>query len=437
MARNVLLSFLGRNDYEYCFYTYRGQRSSYTRFVQTAIYELFRNEEPMDVIIFATKEAKESNWNDKIREGQQVKGIQTAFQQIAPEATVKLVEIESGQDESANWKLFDSIIAEIGEGDTIYFDITHSFRSIPFVALIVLNYARLVKKATIGALAYGWFEKLGRPNEVKQLSPEQRLVPIVDLTNMAQLLDWTNGVDQFLRTGDASLIKELTARENRKVFCDANASPLLKREVEKLNKLAKQLDRTGNSIRTCRSLQVEEEVEKFRYQLEQVRHSQAEAIKPIVPILDEMEKKYSNFGGNTIINGWEVARWCVDNGLIQSALTMLSENVVTAICRAFQLEVTNVEIRNDLHSAIRIIIRRTKKEEWEVHSVPFVEEMVEKLLPYRELLKPFGEVAELRNDMNHAGVRERPLTADRFAQRVKTLLDAIKPFFEEMAALSQ
>lgn len=146
MARNVLLSFLGRNDYEYCFYTYRGQRSSYTRFVQTAIYELFRSEEPMDVIIFATKEAKESNWNDKIRDGQQVEGIKTAFQRIAPEATVKLVEIESGQDESANWKLFDSIIAEIGEGDTIYFDITHSFRSIPFVALIVLNYARLVKK---------------------------------------------------------------------------------------------------------------------------------------------------------------------------------------------------------------------------------------------------------------------------------------------------
>ncbi|WP_232509509.1 TIGR02221 family CRISPR-associated protein [Parageobacillus thermoglucosidasius] len=345
--------------------------------------------------------------------------------------------MESGQDESANWKLFDSIIAEIGEGDTIYFDITHSFRSIPFVALIVLNYARLVKKATIGTLAYGWFEKLGRPNEVKQLSPEQRLVPIVDLTNMAELLDWTNGVDQFLRTGDASLIKELTERENRKVFCDANASPLLKQEVAELNKLAKQLDQTGKSIRTCRSLQVEEEVKKFRRQLEQVRHSQAEAIKPLVPLLDEMEKKYLNFGGNTIINGWEAARWCVDNGLIQSALTMLSENVVTAICRAFQLEVTNVMIRDDLHSVIRIIIRKTKKEEWKVHNVSFVEEMVEKLLPYRELLKPFGEVTELRNDMNHAGVRANPFTADRFAQRVKTVLNAMKPFFEEMAALSQ
>lgn len=201
MGRHVLLSFLGLSDYEYCFYTYEGKTSSYTRFVQTAVYELLRGEQPMDVIVFATKEARERNGEDRLRGEEQLEGLMTAFRRIAPEANVKMVDIDNGQDERTNWRLFDRIMSEIGEGDTIYFDITHSFRSIPFVALIVLNYARLVKKAEIGAIVYGWFEVLGRPMDVKQMPPEERLAPIVNLTSMASLLDWTNGVDQFLRTG--------------------------------------------------------------------------------------------------------------------------------------------------------------------------------------------------------------------------------------------
>lgn len=149
MGRRVLLSFLGLSDYEYCYYTYEGKSSSYTRFIQTAVYELFRGDGPMDVVVFATKEARERNGQDRLKGEERLEGLTTAFQRIAPEANVKLVEMESRQDEQANWRLFDCILNEIREGDTIYFDITHSFRSIPFVALIVLNYARFVKKRTL------------------------------------------------------------------------------------------------------------------------------------------------------------------------------------------------------------------------------------------------------------------------------------------------
>lgn len=128
------------------------------------------------------------------------------------------MEIESSQDEAVRWRLFDAVLQEIHEGDEIYFDITHSFRSIPFIVLIVLNYARLVKNATIGKIVYGIFEQLVSPQEVEKMPPEQRLVPIVDVTNMVTLLDWMNGVDSFLRAGDTSLILQLTMNQ---------ASPIL------------------------------------------------------------------------------------------------------------------------------------------------------------------------------------------------------------------
>ncbi|MEW5323562.1 TIGR02221 family CRISPR-associated protein [Geobacillus thermoleovorans] len=219
------MSFLGLSDYEYCYYTYEGNTSSYTRFIQTAVYELFHGDDPMDVVVFATKEAQERNGQDRWKGEERLEGLTTAFQRIAPEANVKVVEMESSQDEQANWRLFDRIMDEIREGDTIYFDISHSFRSIPFVALIVLNYARLVKKADIGAIVYGWFEMLGRPADVRQPPSEQRLAPIVNLTSMAELLDWTNGVDQFLRAGDASIIRTLTQKENNAVFRNPSCEP--------------------------------------------------------------------------------------------------------------------------------------------------------------------------------------------------------------------
>ncbi|KPC98388.1 CRISPR-associated (Cas) DxTHG family protein [Geobacillus sp. BCO2] len=437
MGRRVLLSFLGLSDYEYCYYTYGGVTSSYTRFIQTAVYELFRGDEPMDVVVFATKEARDRNGQDRKKGDKLLEGIDTAFRRIAPEANVKIVEIESGQDEQSNWRLFDRIMGEIEEGDTIYFDITHSFRSIPFVALIVLNYARLVKQADIGAIVYGWFEVLGRPVDVEQMPAEQRVAPIVDLTSMARLLDWTNGVDQFLRTGDASIIQTLTAKENSAVFRNPSSTQTMRNEVKELNQLTKRLDQTEKVFRTCRSLQIDEEVQKFHEQLARVRSSSVEAIKPLVPLLDVMEKKYAMFDDDPIMNSWKAVRWCLDHGLIQQALTMLEENAVTAVCRVLGFDLRDEKIRGDVHSAIEILLRDIPKEKWRVRSVELVEQIIDFLSPYKGDLKPFSMLKERRNDINHAGARPQPLKAEKFWPDAEQSFRELGVFFERMSALAK
>lgn len=437
MGRRVLLSFLGLSDYEYCYYTYGGVTSSYTRFIQTAVYELFRGDEPMDVVVFATKEARERNGQDRKKGDKLLEGIDTAFRRIAPEANVKIVEIESGQDEQSNWRLFDRIMDEIKEGDVMYFDITHSFRSIPFVALIVLNYARLVKQADIGAIVYGWFEVIGRPVDVEQMPAEQRVAPIVNLTSMARLLDWTNGVDQFLRTGDASIIQALTAKENSEVFRNPSSSQTMRNEVKELNQLTKRLDQTEKVFRTCRSLQIDEEVQKFHEQLGRVRSASAEAIKPLVPLLDVMEKKYAMFDDDPIMNSWKAVRWCLDHGLIQQALTMLEENAVTAVCRVLGFDLRDEKARGDVHSAIEILLRDIPKEKWRVRSVERVEQIIDFLSPYKGDLKPFSMLKERRNDINHAGARPQPLKAEKFWPDAEQSFRELGVFFERMSALAK
>jgi CRISPR-associated Csx2 family protein len=436
MSRRILLSFLGLGEYKACFYMYQGRQSTYTRFVQTAIYEFMKNDGEMDIVIFATKEAKRKNWHDSMnRNGEWLEGLETAFHRIAPEANVRLVEIESSQDEEANWQLFDAMLQEIKEGDQIFFDITHSFRSIPFVALIVLNYARLVKKASIGKIMYGLFEQMGNPREVDNIPPEKRIAPIVDMTNMATLLDWTNGVDQFIRTGDASKIKQLTSEEVGKVFRDQSSKLEERQQMAELRKLADKLDLVGKSLQTCRSLRITEEVKKLRSQLYQVRELETDAIKPLIPLLDEMEKKYEAFTEDELDNYFVMAKWCEENRLIQPGLTLLQENCITAICKTFNVDQTDIEKRLDINSAIRILLERIPKEKWRVRDVSFVEEMINKLQPYREWLKPFNVITEYRNDINHAGASANAREAKILYNQLSKSLKELKALFEKMSEI--
>ena len=98
-----------------------------------------------------TEEAESKNWKDSIGESgknkdKKLNGMENTWNKINPKLLqqnqIRKVRIPSQQDEKHNWELFEIILNEIDEGDEIIFDITHSFRSFPIMALIILNYAR-------------------------------------------------------------------------------------------------------------------------------------------------------------------------------------------------------------------------------------------------------------------------------------------------------
>ncbi|WNS77431.1 TIGR02221 family CRISPR-associated protein [Bacillus sp. DTU_2020_1000418_1_SI_GHA_SEK_038] len=428
--RKVLFSFLGMGDYESCYYTYEGKKSTFTRFIQTAIYEHTLTEGPLEIIVFATKEAKAQNWAEHLnKKGEWLEGLEKAFARITPGAKVKLVDISSSQDEEANWNLFDIILSQIKEGDEIYFDMTHSFRSIPLVSLIVLNYARLVKKAKINKLMYGLFDR----------NQPEKLAPIIDVTSMLTLLDWTNGVDQFIRTGDASLIKQFTNDETGNVFRDQSISKEEKVTTAALNGLTKQLDIVGQSFQTCRSLVLTDEINKLKQQIETVRGAKSNKIKPLVPLLTEIESKYENFGDDKIMNGLLAAEWCVEHRLIQPGITLLQESCVTAICYALQIDPTEREKRKCINPAIKILMRNLPEKRWTVKEKekPLVREILAFLKPYREQLKPFDSLSDYRNDINHAGTNSDARKAEIFLPSLKKGVKELRPFFEKMLELTR
>ncbi|MBO2534037.1 MAG: hypothetical protein CW342_14390 [Thermoactinomycetaceae bacterium] len=100
-----LLTFLGNGEYGEGIYTYRGRKATKSRFVQTAIYELFCQDfTPEDqIVIFLTEEAEVRNWNDrKSKNGDHLEGMENAWKRIdsklLEQKQIKKVPIHSQQD---------------------------------------------------------------------------------------------------------------------------------------------------------------------------------------------------------------------------------------------------------------------------------------------------------------------------------------------------
>jgi CRISPR-associated Csx2 family protein len=119
---------------------------------------------------------------------------------------MRAVDIPDGHSEEELWKIFDAMIENVQPGDELVFDITHSFRSLPFITFLVAAFLRIAREVTVNHVLYGAFEAR---NEQTGISP------VFDLSPFIQLLDWTVATQQFLETGNAQNIAKFLEREGK------------------------------------------------------------------------------------------------------------------------------------------------------------------------------------------------------------------------------
>jgi len=101
-----------------------------------------------------------------------------------------------------NLVILNKLAKSLENGDKIYFDISHSFRSLPFYELLTVNLAKniLQRNVTIEMVSYGMHE----------VSDDlDGNTPIVDMTQLIELMEWTRAVDEYNRVGKFDLLLEL------------------------------------------------------------------------------------------------------------------------------------------------------------------------------------------------------------------------------------
>ena len=136
-------------------------------------------------------------------------GLRFLTELLGKQTNVVHIPIPEGADEKELWEIFNIVVDQIQDNDRVLFDITHGFRSLPFLTFLALAYVRNVKSGVeIERVIYGAYEAVERSNPRK---------PVFDLTPFVGLLDWLGAVTMFQRTGDARPIAELLSSTQKQL----------------------------------------------------------------------------------------------------------------------------------------------------------------------------------------------------------------------------
>lgn len=404
MARKVFISILGIGYYHKTnYYTDNKDNSITTRFVQEAALKLLADDftENDTAFIFLTEKAESQNWNSPAQS--QHKGViagnmqtYTGLNEILSNQNfkfpIKSVAIANGDNEAEIWSIFQSVFESLQDGDELYFDITHAFRSIPMLVMVLINYAKFLKNITVKSITYGNWESRDKDN----------FSPIVDVTSFSLLQDWTNAADIFVNFGNASRINDLTKETN-------------------LNQTAKKMQKIMRFFSTVRGLKIikGQEISKLKAEIKKIKEviEKDSSNAPLIPLIQHLEKALIKFKQNKIINGFHAVKLCIDNELIQQSYTLLQEMILSYILEREEKKHDKKMYRNILSACLqvdrdeytsRVISTKDKDKEQSLLDLFYNSFTVE---AFKDI---YNCLTDPRNDLNHAGIKGNSLDGADF-----------------------
>jgi len=106
--------------------------------------------------------------------------------------------VKYGLDNDELWDNFSeflNIAKDIEDGDELYLDITHSFRSLALMSFVMAQFAHTIsnKNFKIAGVFYGMFEYQGENGGV---------TPIVDIKILLEIQDWIKAIDAIKHYSD-------------------------------------------------------------------------------------------------------------------------------------------------------------------------------------------------------------------------------------------
>ena len=442
------IAFLGTNPYLECSYYFNNPEKEFypTRFVQTSlIRQLVLSgdlNKKSEILFLVTGESKERNWKDNIdREGNSLLGLKSHLLQLKSNLEEKgktlppyrLVDIPEGKSEKELWSIFNSIVAYIEDGDHLFFDITHSFRSLPMLAMVVLNYLRVVKNVIIKKIYYGAFETLGPIPQVKEIKIKERHAPIFDLTPFVDLLQWTTAADHFIRTGNTLLMTELTRRKTQ---------PLLKMSkgqneaAASLLNLSKSLSTFTKDLLTVAGPKLSNDVFQVKANLEKSKEH-AVGLPPLANLLDKILLEFSGTQSpqQIVQNTNLLIEFCFKHGLIQQGFTLLDENLITYGCLHFGLDYQKQKHRKLFTSSLEIKARSIPEERWKPRNGWYDNEQktfIKRIISsdVSQLISLRAQIAPKRNALNHASFNVGGISYNNYLQKGQQLFKEFKKAVE-------
>lgn len=441
----VFISTLGVNDYVACNYQFNNRKIDNMRFIQEASIRCFCNSQWKKVnndrfCILCTKDAIAKNWMDDGHIGKSSEGLRTRlekllteeeFSEIASDVESFLIKIPDGNTKDEIWQIFQIITGLIQDNDEIYFDITHAFRSIPMLALVVLQYVRQLRtNVVLRSISYGAVESLGSIKKINEIPLEERNAPVFDLTDFANLMDWTNAVKDFSDYGQTKQLIDLLA---------ADVNPLLKESKggNKEAKYSKEISMMIGELTDAINRNKFSEIIKFsdlKKRLADYYSSAPTEMKVFIPIVQKIEKKIEQFNEDDLGNVFAATRWCIQHGMYQNAYSILLEGCISIaldiVGEAYSGQTEKIEQKRKIPIFTASKIRKFQEESCTKTQKELIDEfnLEEKQEIWRsefseiigkvwsiftgEVAKAFEDLNQYRNSFMHCGTGTNTIPSD-------------------------
>lgn len=330
MGRRVFLSVLGTGFYNKCSYVdaQKQFKSAPTRFIQEATLEALGVEKWSErdaVYIFTTEKARQENWDktSQVRsryganeEPQEYIRLEQVLEEKHYAAKIEGVDIPDGLNTEEMWKVFEAMYNKLEDGDRLYIDITHGFRYLPMMILVLCQYASFMKKTSICSLTYGNFEAMDR---------QANEAPLMDLSALTMLQGLTMGAAEFEKFGKMGSISDM--------FMQSASNKAERKLFQTLRSEATAMD---ESLATCRGLELQNgshavDLQKTLQQLQTLGFS-----APMGSLFSKMQSQLNGFGINGAQNLRAAIEWCIQYGMTQQGYTLCQESIITLLCEHFK-----------------------------------------------------------------------------------------------------
>jgi CRISPR-associated Csx2 family protein len=434
MPRKLSISFLGTGGYHPTTYLFEKEPEiKYdTPLVQIAMQSYLQDQHgfgPEDQhLLLLTDEARKQNYdNAKPPHGKEkathggLKAEIAAGGYLAPTVPERVL---SDHSREGIFKTFKIITEKVLEGDQIYIDITHGFRSLPMLAVVLANFLKVTKKAEVKKIYYGAWE---------DRSSHGDYAPVYDLSYLIDIQDWSSAAYSYVTYGFIEPLEQLSNRETdpllRQLKGQHDQAKAIKSLVKNSKELALQL-RTNRGNELYRG----EVAAKITGGVSALRQEDGEFSEPLTQLLVVISRKPAQFMQNGSLNWLVAARLAFNDNLIQQTVSLLREGIVSYVCQNNNLNQGIENERRLAETALNMKALSVPEDDWKVN--PTDKPKVSNIMNSASAIKVaevFNPLTPLRNDLMHAGYLtedgKQARQASRIIKDVESLLKEVEKEF--------
>jgi CRISPR-associated Csx2 family protein len=371
-----LITFIGMGYYQPTNYKIKGVEYPDTKYfpLAAAKWLIEQRGDQGKIVVLVTKEVIEDTKNQNLQGFKEALLLDPQFKHLNVQQ-----EIFPWKEESELWEIFKIIVNSVENGETVYFDITHSFRFIPSIVLLALIYLKEVKRIDLQSVFYGNFEATKSGFDY---------APVFDILPFVDLAEWLFGARVFKEFGLGSILGDKIKTVQAEIRRKSKEGP------EKLIKLGTRLNNLSSALAVGNAIGVGENALKLTNFINQnkdkIETEVREYVPPLVPLIEGIVDEYAQFGLEDIqLNMKELEReeslirWYLEKKDIGKALQLFREFIVNTV-----LYINAGSTREWLKLDNRLPVER------QLHNLKVVNTEVGRL---------WGEIAFERNLIAHCG----------------------------------